>query len=196
MSPTIEIPHTALVVADLQRGVVEGMSGDSDALLDAAGTALEASRSAGIMTIHVRVAFRPGHPEVSPWNKAFRGLIGTGFMLDGNPEAGFHEAVAPRPGEVIVTKHRVGAFHATDLDQVLRSKGIEHLVLSGYATSGVILSTVRDASDRDYQLSVLSDGVADDDPVLHRVLLETVFPRQADVIDTAGYVAAIRGPRT
>ncbi len=61
-------------------------------------------------------------------------------------------------------------------------RGAPHLVLAGIATSGVVLSTVREAADRDYQLTVLANGCLDRDPEVHRVLMGTVFPRQADVV--------------
>jgi len=86
------------------------------------------------------------------------------------------------PTDIVVRKTRVGAFSTTDLDQQLRDRGIDTLVLGGISTSGVVLSTLRDAADRDYRLLVLADLCADGDPEVHRVLLEKVFPRQADVV--------------
>jgi nicotinamidase-related amidase len=65
---------------------------------------------------------------------------------------------------------------------ILRSSEVDELVLCGIATSGVVLSTLRQAADLDYKLVVLADGCADLDPEVHRVLLEKVFPRQADVM--------------
>jgi nicotinamidase-related amidase len=67
---------------------------------------------------------------------------------------------------------------------------IDTLLLSGIATSGVVLSTLLDAADRDYRLFVLADCCADVDPLVHQVLTERVFPRQADVI-TASAVAGL-----
>jgi len=68
---------------------------------------------------------------------------------------------------------------------LLCANGIRHLVLCGIATSGVVLSTLREAADKDYQVTVLSDLCADMDSEVHRVLLEKVFPRQAAVVTTA-----------
>jgi nicotinamidase-related amidase len=93
----------------------------------------------------------------------------------------------------VVVKKRVSAFTGSDLEVLLRSAGVDHLVLAGIATSGVVLSTVREAADRDYRLTVLADACADNDPEVHRVLVEKVFPRQAEVTvvaDWAGAVAA------
>jgi nicotinamidase-related amidase len=72
---------------------------------------------------------------------------------------------------------------------ILRAGDIDHLVLTGIATSGVVLSTLRQAADLDFALTVLADGCLDADPEVHRVLTEKVFPRQADVTTVADWVA-------
>ena len=92
-----------------------------------------------------------------------------------------------------MTKRRVSAFAGSDLDVVLRAGGIEELVLCGIATSGVVLSTLRQAADLDYRLTVLRDACADADAEVHRVLSEKVFPRQADVVDVADWAAGLGG---
>jgi len=78
------------------------------------------------------------------------------------------------------------------LEVILRSNGIEHLVLTGIATSGIVLSTVREAADLDYGLTVLSDAVADRDPEVQNVLLTKVFPRQADVLKTQEWIDSLK----
>ena len=74
---------------------------------------------------------------------------------------------------------------------MLRSSDIDHLVLAGIATSGVVLSTLREAADRDYRLTVLADACLDRDAEVHRLLIEKVFPRQADVMTVADWVSAL-----
>jgi len=107
------------------------------------------------------------------------------------PETEIHPAVIPQPGEVILTKRRVGPFSTTNLDEVLRKQRIETLVLMGIATSGCVLSTVRWAADIDYGLIVLSDCCADRDDDVHRVLMEKVFPRQANVVGSQEFLRAL-----
>jgi nicotinamidase-related amidase len=92
----------------------------------------------------------------------------------------------------VVTKRRVSAFTGSDLEVVLRSLKVQHLVLAGISTSGVILSTIREAADKDYHLSLLSDCCADPDPEVHTLLLSKVFPRQADVLTADQWSAAIK----
>jgi nicotinamidase-related amidase len=149
---------TALLVMDVQQGIV-GRFGDDDGNVPRLAATTQAGRAAGIRVIYVVVGFRAGHPEVSERNKSFAAIAGTGRFADGDPDAGIHPAVAPAAGDLIVTKRRVSAFTGSDLEVVLRAEGIEHLVLTGIATSGVVLSTLRQAADLDYRLTVLADGV-------------------------------------
>jgi nicotinamidase-related amidase len=181
-------PTTALLVMDMQNGIVERFG---DAVLEPAARAIAAAREAGLPVIYVRVAFRPGHPEVSPRNRTFAALRDAGGVGQDDPATAIHPALAPRAGDVVVVKRRVSAFAGSDLDVVLRAGGIDTLALCGIATSGVVLSTLRQAADLDYRLTVLRDACADADDEVHRVLLDKVFPRQADVVDVAAWAASL-----
>ena len=184
----------ALLVMDVQNSIVErysGASSGSGALLDNLAAAAVAARKASVPVIYVRVAFREGTPEISPRNRIFSALAGWGGMGEADPSTRVHSAVEPQPGDVVVTKKRVSAFAGSDLEMVLRSLGVDSLVLTGIATSGVVLSTLRQAADLDYELTVLRDGCADRDAEVHRVLLDKVFPRQAAVLTTAEWIAQL-----
>jgi nicotinamidase-related amidase len=182
--------RTALLVMDYQAGIVERL-GDDTGLLDRAAQAIAAARAAAITVIYVRVAFRAGNPEVSPSNRSFSALARSSAF--GEDEAGtqIRTEVAPQPGDPVVVKRRVSAFAGSDLDVVLRAGRIERLVLAGISTSGVVLSTLRQAADRDFELVVLGDACADGDAEVHRVLSEKVFPRQAGVTTVADWVAQL-----
>jgi nicotinamidase-related amidase len=181
--------RTALLVMDLQSGIVDSLPG-VEPLLDRSVAALDAARAAGLTVVFVRVAFRPGAPEASPRNASFAALAGSDRLDETRAATQIHPAVAPLSGEV-VTKRRVGAFSGSDLDVVLRAADIDHLVLAGIATSGVVLSTLRLAADLDYRLTVLSDACADRDDEVHRVLTQKVFPRQATVVTVAEWIASL-----
>ncbi len=186
----------ALLVMDVQEGIVARYADDGDGLLDRLAAAVQAARSADVPVMFVRVAFRPGFPEVSPNNKSFSAITasaGDSFSADSGGAA-IHAKVAPQSDEPVITKKRVSAFAGSDLEVILRSRGVDHLVLTGIATSGVVLSTLREAADRDYRLTVLSDGCGDRDDEVHRVLLEKVFPRQADVVTVDQWVGSLTAP--
>jgi nicotinamidase-related amidase len=85
----------------------------------------------------------------------------------------------------------VSAFAGSDLELVLRGRQVDHLVLTGIATSGVVLSTLRQAADLDFELTVIADCCCDGDDEVHRVLTEKVFPRQADVVSAAEWTTSI-----
>jgi nicotinamidase-related amidase len=172
---------------DVQVGIVERFQATAETL-EPFRTAIGAARRTGLPVTYVRVAFRPGAPEVSLNNRSFAHLAGQPGMEADSPLTQIHPAVAPEPEDVVVVKKRVSAFAGSDLDMVLRAQGIDTLVLTGIATSGVVLSTVREAADRDYRLVVLHDACLDADPEVQRVLTGKVFPRQAEVLSTLEWV--------
>jgi nicotinamidase-related amidase len=159
-------------------------------LLDRTSRLISAARKASVMVLYVVVGFRAGHPEINPRNAVFAPVRKSGLFAADTPGTEIHPAVAPEPGDVVVTKHRVGAFMGTDLDMVLRANAIDTLVLAGIATSGVVLSTLRHAADADYRIMVVSDCCSDRDAETHRVLIEKVFPRQAKVLTSDEVISA------
>lgn len=180
--------HSALLVMDVQNGIVERVPDSSGSLLAALARATTAARRSAVPVVYVRVAFRPSGAEISQRNRSFSAIGSAGGMGLDDPATQIHPAVAPGPDDVVVVKKRVSAFTGSDLDVVLRSLEVGSLVLTGIATSGVVLSTLRQASDLDYELTVLHDGCADVDPEVHRVLLDKVFPRQASVLSVSEWI--------
>ena len=181
----------ALLVMDVQQGIVERFAPRARPLLDALERAIAAARAADVPVVYVRIAFRPGAPEVSRRNRSFAALAGASGFGDEDDATQVHPQIAPQPGDVVVLKKRVSAFAGSDLEVVLRSLEVRSVVLAGIATSGVVLSTLRQAADLDYELTVLRDGCADGDDEVHRVLLDKVFPRQATVLDVDDWAASL-----
>jgi nicotinamidase-related amidase len=175
----------ALLLMDIQNGVLDRV-GAGEPYLDEVVAAQGRAEAADLLVVLVRVAFRPGHPEISVRNKTFSAVAPTG-MLIGDASVEPHPRLMRGNGEVVVTKKRISAFAGSDLELVLRSHDVTHLVLAGISTSGVVLSTVRDAADRDYELTVLEDLCVDADDEVHRVLTTKVFVRQANVIVAANW---------
>lgn len=185
--------RAALLVMDVQNGIVERFGDDGGAeLLERIARAIAAAREAGLPVIYVRVAFRDGNPEINQRNRSFSAVAGAGGFTEDDAATQVHPAVAPQAGDPIVLKKRVSAFTGSDLEVLLRGQEIDTLVLTGIATSGVVLSTLREAADRDFQLVVLADGCLDSDPELHRVLVEKLFPRQAKVTTVDQWAAELR----
>lgn len=154
--------------------------------------ALEASRQAGILAIHVSLKFRTGHPEdftSSPLQTAARKA---GCLIEGTWGAEAHPEVKPIAGEPIVTKRRVGAFHGTNLETILRAKGIATLVLSGVATNFGVESTVRCAHDAGYDVVILRDCCASVNEESHNFAMDKILPNLAVISNSAEYIQALR----
>lgn len=181
---------TALLVMDMQNGIVSRYAENGKVLLPFQ-KAVEAARRHNIPVIFVRVAFREGYPEINPQNKMFSRISGSGGMIVSDTATQIHESVQPRPDEPVVTKLRISAFAGSDLEVILRSRQIDTLILSGISTSGVVLSTLREAADKDFALTVLSDACLDADPEVQRVLTEKVFPRQANVLTVDAWIGTL-----
>ena len=181
----------ALLVMDVQGATVAMLKENSASFLDGLAKTIEAARNKNILVIYVVIGFRKGYPEVSPVNKGFTTLKNSGRNFDTAEGTKVESGIAPWPGDIVVTKKRISAFAGSDLEVVLRANGIQHMVLTGIATSGVVLSTLREAADKDYQLTVLSDCCADADEEVHRVLITKIFPRQADVITHQQWIGEI-----
>ena len=176
--------NSALLVMDYQLDIISLVEAKAATLVKNAKALIQAARRSGTPVIYVKVAFRPGYPEISPRNKTFSGLTKSGRLLLGAAGTEIHSDVAPQEGEVVVVKHRVGAFAETEMQTVLRARGVENLLFAGISTSGVILSTLRVAADLDYGITVVADACADPDDEVHRTLMEKVFPRQAEIVTT------------
>jgi nicotinamidase-related amidase len=191
----IDPGSAALLVMDYQLDVVSGVmtAAQSAGAIARLPALIATARDAGMMVIHVIVAFRPGHPEVSLRNPVFTAVKSNGMLVVGSKGSAMHPAAAAREGEPIVVKHRVSPFVGTDLEMLLRANDIDTLVLAGVHTSGVVLSTVRHAADLDYRLVVVRDCCADPDIEVHAMLLDVVIAKQAAVVTTAELAGALPG---
>jgi nicotinamidase-related amidase len=176
---------------DYQAGII-GMMPDGDALVARTAEAIAFARRAGITVGYVRVAFTESDVRAMPARNTMAARIssmGEAMRAD-SPLTQIDARLAPHSCDIVVRKTRVGPFLTTDLHEQLQARGITTLILAGLSTSGVVLSTVRDAADRDYALIVLSDACADPQPGVHDFLMERIFPRQADVMTLDALAAA------
>jgi nicotinamidase-related amidase len=139
-----------------------------------------------VPVVHVRhlndPAAGPGDRESS---RVLRGMRRLDALRPGTWGAEIVDEVRPVDGELVVDKHRISAFAGTDLDRVLRQRGIDSVVLTGISTSFVVEGTARDAVDRGFRTAVVSDGCADLEAETHRLAVERVLPMLATVADSA-----------
>jgi nicotinamidase-related amidase len=193
MTELIDPRRAGLLVMDYQNGVVD-MLGEPDDLLSRTADAIALVRRRGGVVGYVRVAFEDADFEAIPPTSRMGARARTlaDALHNDSSSTAVHDRLAPEPDDIVVRKVRVGAFSTTDLDAQLRERGIDTLILAGISTSGVVLSTVRDASDRDYRVLVVADATADPDPDVHAFLIERIFPRQADVITVSELDALLK----
>jgi len=179
--------HTALVVLDCQPAILAALPDgeEREGLLGRLERAIADVRANGGTIVYVRLGFTEADWDAIPAaNKAFLPMAQHRVLHDGDPATAVHERLAPQAGDITIRKTRHGGLATTDLADRLLERGITALVVAGVSTSGSVLPTVLDAADRDYQLYVLSDAVADPDAEAHNILIHRVFPARAHVIDT------------
>lgn len=176
--------RTALLVMDYQVGLVDRFPGAT--LLQRAIAAVDDVRTRGGHIGWVRVAFDEADFEAIPPASVMARLAASDrrdeLHVDA-PASQLHPELRPQPRDVSVRKTRVGAFTTTDLDRQLKDRGVTTVLLAGISTSGVVLSTVREAMDRDYEIVVVADACVDPDPDTHEFLTGTIFPRHTSVVD-------------
>jgi nicotinamidase-related amidase len=164
----------ALVIIDMQRDFLEpggfGAALGNDVLrlqqvVEPTARLLQAARQAGMLVIHTREGHRPDLSDLPP-AKRRRGRhpqkIGDSgpmgrILVQGEPGHDIIAALYPLPGEPVIDKPGKGAFYATDLDLILRNRGISQLVLCGVTTEVCVNTTAREGNDRGYDCLVLSD---------------------------------------
>jgi nicotinamidase-related amidase len=193
---TLRKERTALLIADFYADMMNTLPHAIDRkVIEKTLAVQKAARNAGLLICYSATVFRPGYPEVSERNKSFSQMKASGNPATTDPLKRIHPSIVPAENEVVVSKHRVNAMFGTDLEMVLRANDKDTLVLLGYATSGVVLSTTRYAADADFRLYLVEDCCADSDPEVHDFLMKRIFPRQATVVQSEDVVRALAATR-
>lgn len=182
--------ETALLVMDFQNGILSRIE-KPDRVLENVNKAISFARESGIKVIFITILFRPGYPEIKPGNPLLDGLKQTKVVFtEGHESTAIVPSISVEPDDIIIGRARISAFTGTDLDLILGANGITSLILAGISTNGVVLSTLREATDKDYQVKVLSDACADPDQSVHDFLVEKVFPFTGSTLTTEEWTSA------
>lgn len=183
--------RTALIIGDVQVGIVREFP-FARPVVPILADVIPRVRRAGVHIVYLRAGLRPNATDVHPNNSVMKHFHSMGEVFhETSGDTCVDNALTVEPGDSVVLKRRVGGFASTDLDLVLRSQRIGHVVICGVASSAVVASTVYAAADLDYEVSVLSDGCADSDPAVHRFLMNTLFPaRGVTVLTSADWMSS------
>jgi len=177
--PGLDPAHTALILVDLQNGIVIGEKGPRSGT-EVVGTAKELAarfRAAGAPVVLVHVGFRSEGELPSP-------RVDKPTMPTGPTPPDFSELVEGlrRDGDILIFKHHWGAFIGTDLDLQLRRRGVRTLVVGGIATNMGVESTVRSAWELSYDVIVVEDATTSRSTELHRFAMDNIFPQISRVV--------------
>lgn len=188
MALTTIDPRAALVVIDLQKGIVSGFGDDSaDAVVRQSAALAAAFRAHGLPVLLVNVAGRaPGRTDARSTHAPRSLPPGWADLVD---------ELDRQPSDHLITKHRRSAFHDTGLDTRLRDLGTTQVVLTGISTSSGVESSARSAADHGYHVVLAVDAMTDHDADSHRHSVERVFPKLGETTTTAEILDMLKATR-
>ncbi len=210
---TLDLSATALVIIDMQRdfmepgGFGETLGNDVSQLARAVkpiGAVLAAARDMGMLVIHTREGHLPDLSDAPP-AKVERGApslrIGDPgpmgrILIRGEAGHDIIPALYPLDSEIVIDKPGKGAFYATELGDVLKTYGIENLLVCGVTTEVCVNTTVREANDRGYRCVVISDGCASYFPEFHEMGLKMIKAHGCIFGWVADSAAILKGMQT
>lgn len=178
-NPMKNSQKTALIVMDMMTNLIKLFGEKGDELIETTNRAIAHAHSKNIPVIFIHPNFRAGLPELSHNNQYFNAIRP---MVEKDTDDTLDVRLNLTDKDFVIGKFRMSAFSGNELAILLATQGITHLVMSGVATSGAVLTSVRDSADRDFALTVLSDACADPDRQTHEFLMTKIVPKQANVM--------------
>lgn len=195
---------TALVLIEFQNDftseggtlheAVAAVMASTDMMSNAA-TAAQASREAGATIIHSPISYHEGYYEINsdPYG-ILAGVVGSKSFIKGGWGAEIVDSMAPVEGDIVLEgKRGLDAFGSTNLDFILRSKGITTVVLAGFLTNCCVESTMRSAYERGYEVITLTDAVAATSQAEHDNAIAYDYPMFSKPMTVAQYLESIAG---
>ncbi|KAL1915621.1 uncharacterized protein VTP21DRAFT_6380 [Calcarisporiella thermophila] len=199
---SVDLTNTAFLFCDLENDVLAAVPNDAFghqffSSLQQLWNVAHGGSNKNVLSISTAVRFRKGYPDISSNNKALAGLKASGgnVLVEGTHGADFNSSFTPTKKDIVIVKRRADATYNTDLLTILDANNINHIILAGFSTSGVILSTTRSASDRDYKITIVRDACADANQTTHNFLMNEIFPQQANVVYVKDIAATLKKHR-
>ena len=193
--------RTAVIAVHMQHDIISadggfgGFFAAQAAERDVIGQAaklLDAARRSGAAVVYTRVAWQPGYPDLVV-NSPLLGMVAQfGALVEGSAKAEIVPQLTPQDGNVVLTHQRVGGFSASQLDVILRSRGVDTLLFAGVATNASVESTARQASDLGYRTIIVADACSAADPGAHDAAIASLG-LLGEITTTAEAVDALSG---
>ena len=205
MSETLQLDpaKTAVVLIEYQNefttegGVLHGAVApvmDKTGMLDKTVALVEAARRAGVTIMHAPITFAPGYGELSrhPYG-ILKGVVDGNAFVKGTWGAAIVDRLTPADGDIVIEgKRGLDTFASTNLDFILRSKGITTIVLGGFLTNCCVESTMRSGYENGYKVITLNDCLAATSPEEHDNALKFDFPMFSQPMDSADLIAELQ----
>lgn len=193
--------RTAVITVHMQHDIVspDGAFGGFFAaqaaerdVIGQAGKLLEAARRSGATAVYTRVAWQPGYPDLVANSPLLSIVAQSQCLIEGSDKAQIVPQLAPQDGDVVLTHQRVGGFSASQLDVILRSRGVDTVLFAGVATNASVESTARQASDLGYRTIIVADACSAADPGAHDAAIASLG-LLGEITTTAEAVQALSG---
>jgi nicotinamidase-related amidase len=196
--------HTAVVLIEYQNdftsegGALHGAVGDvmeSTGMLDNTRKLVDSARAAGATIVHAPITFAPGYGELAehPYG-ILKGVVDSTAFVKGEWGAEIVDSLAPQKGDVVVEgKRGLDTFATTNLDFILRARGITTIALGGFLTNCCVESTMRTGYEKGYQVITLSDCVAATSPEEHQNAIQFDYPMFSEVMTAEAFTGELQG---
>jgi nicotinamidase-related amidase len=196
--------HTAVVLIEYQNdftsegGALHGAVGDvmeSTGMLDNTRALVDAARAAGATIVHAPITFAPGYGELAdhPYG-ILKGVVDSTAFVKGEWGAEIVDSLAPQEGDVVVEgKRGLDTFATTNLDFILRARGITTIALGGFLTNCCVESTMRTGYEKGYKVITLSDCVAATSPEEHQNAIQFDYPMFSEVMTAEAFTGELQG---
>ena len=193
--------RTAVIAVHMQHDIVtaDGAFGGFFAaqaaerdVIGQVGQLLEAARRSGATAVYTRVAWQPGYPDLVANSPLLAMTKQSQCLVEGSAKAEIVPQLSPQDGDVVVTHQRVGGFSASQLDGILRSRGVDTVLFAGVATNASVEGTARQASDLGYRTIIVADACSAADQGSHDASIASLG-LLGEITTTAEAVEALSG---
>jgi nicotinamidase-related amidase len=200
LSPSTPL-RTAVIAVHMQHDIVtaDGAFGGFFAaqaaerdVIGQTGKLLDAARGAGATVVYTRVAWQPGYPDLVANSPLLAMVAQAQCLVEGSDTAEIVPQLTPQDGDVVLTHQRIGGFSASQLDLILRSRGIDTVLFTGVATNASVEGTARQASDLGYRTIIVADACSAADPGAHDAAIASLG-LLGEITTTAEAVEALAG---